>query len=385
MTRTSKYAAKISGDVARERTLRQKTAQDAAFGSAVAGQVQIEQAVGNILGAHGVSSIFYNYYIDFGKKLDKLRRTHRAGTLQQEVCAQRQKWISRSLSSAILDELINVFIPGFSCIPMACDYPDEADVKVGVTYSFGTKTGTYTCPGCDYPDAGGVLDGVVYAFGTMVGEYVCPAADYPGVGDVLNGVVYAFGTMTGTYVCPAVDYPVVGDVVKGVVYAGGTMTGTFDEGLPWTGQTVSYAANDDGAYQKGHTTDRPEPGARFTDNGDGTITDHATGLMWEKAVSAGTYSWTNAMPYAEAQTTAGHTDWRLPNINEMLSIADYSRFNPSVNSTFFPGAASTTFWSSTTAKSNTAWAWRITYNAPSLGISDKTGANNVRCVRLGGP
>ncbi|MCK5832803.1 DUF1566 domain-containing protein [bacterium] len=63
----------------------------------------------------------------------------------------------------------------------------------------------------------------------------------------------------------------------------------------------------------------------FSDNGDGTLTDSATGLMWQKGHSAGSMSWEDALEYAETLTVAGHDDWRLPNAKGLQSILDYSR------------------------------------------------------------
>ena len=63
----------------------------------------------------------------------------------------------------------------------------------------------------------------------------------------------------------------------------------------------------------------------FTSNGDGTITDSATGLMWQQSDNGTTYDWQNALSYAENITLAGHSDWRLPNAKELQSIVDYTR------------------------------------------------------------
>ena len=188
-----------------------------------------------------------------------------------------------------------------------------------------------------------------------------------------------------TCIVMACDYPPVEKVDKGTVYDYGAKTGTLDRGLPWTGQTLSYAANDDGAYQKGHTTDRPIPGARFTDNGDGTVTDNATGLMWEKVPSAANKTFAEALLYAEAQTTGGHTDWRLPNINELLSILDYSRISPVLDTAFFTKATSGYCVSSTTNAVTTTKYWAVyeTYGYNTVLL--KTVGKNVRCVRLGKP
>ncbi|CAN0588928.1 unnamed protein product, partial [Laminaria digitata] len=63
----------------------------------------------------------------------------------------------------------------------------------------------------------------------------------------------------------------------------------------------------------------------FVDNGDETITDRATGLMWEQYDSGVGMDWQEALSYAEGATTGGHQDWRLPNIKELQSIVDYGK------------------------------------------------------------
>lgn len=63
----------------------------------------------------------------------------------------------------------------------------------------------------------------------------------------------------------------------------------------------------------------------FIDNGDGTISDHATGLMWLKDDNGEGLNWKDALAYAEHLTFAGHDDWRLPNAKELQSLLDYSR------------------------------------------------------------
>jgi len=64
---------------------------------------------------------------------------------------------------------------------------------------------------------------------------------------------------------------------------------------------------------------------RFRDNRDGTITDAATGLTWQKADAGKTMDWKAALAHAESLELAGHSDWRLPNVKELQSIVDYSR------------------------------------------------------------
>ncbi|MCX5859353.1 MAG: DUF1566 domain-containing protein, partial [Proteobacteria bacterium] len=66
----------------------------------------------------------------------------------------------------------------------------------------------------------------------------------------------------------------------------------------------------------------------FVDNGDATITDRATGLMWAKGDSAQGLNWQEALAWVQtknAENYLGHNDWRLPNAKELQSILDYTR------------------------------------------------------------
>lgn len=77
----------------------------------------------------------------------------------------------------------------------------------------------------------------------------------------------------------------------------------------------------------------------FIDNGDGTISDLATGLMWQQADDGNTRNWEDALEYSENLQYAGYTDWRLPNAKELHSIVDYTRCpditnSPAINALF---------------------------------------------------
>src|SRR5207244_11210691 len=103
----------------------------------------------------------------------------------------------------------------------------------------------------------------------------------------------------------------------------------------------------------------------YTDNGDGTITDNNTGLMWEKLSMDGsvhdvsnTYTWANAFAQHVATLNgtsfAGHTDWRVPNVKELQNIVP--AVSPAFNNNCTSGCtvltcsctASSGYWSSTT-------------------------------------
>jgi hypothetical protein len=63
----------------------------------------------------------------------------------------------------------------------------------------------------------------------------------------------------------------------------------------------------------------------LVDNGDGTVTDRTTGLMWQQGDSGKGLNWQEALAYAEGLELAGHDDWRLPNVKELESLVDYTR------------------------------------------------------------
>ena len=118
----------------------------------------------------------------------------------------------------------------------------------------------------------------------------------------------------------------------------------------------------------------------FIDNGDGTITDTDTGLMWQKDTAPGAYTWQQALSYCENLTLAEHNDWRLPNRNELQSLIDYSRYNPSINTTFFPNTGNR-YWSSTTLALNAPGALIVVFVGGFVSGDYKSERICVRAVR----
>jgi hypothetical protein len=121
--------------------------------------------------------------------------------------------------------------------------------------------------------------------------------------------------------------------------------------------------------------------SHFTSNGNGTVTDANTGLMWQQAEVTPTMTWDAALTYCESLSLDNHADWRLPNIKELHSISDDTRFNPSINTTYFPGAQATRYWSSTTLFGPAVSAWFVDFTSGLASYNDKTGQLPVRCVR----
>ncbi|MCP3925461.1 MAG: DUF1566 domain-containing protein [Desulfobacterales bacterium] len=120
----------------------------------------------------------------------------------------------------------------------------------------------------------------------------------------------------------------------------------------------------------------------FQDNGDGTVADRETGLVWEQG-TGGAMTWENALIYCESLSLGGKDDWRLPSRNELQSIIDYTTNNPSVDIIFFPDTELLFYWSSTTDVSQSARAWYIDFENGDVSFTDKTNSYYVRAVRSG--
>lgn len=96
---------------------------------------------------------------------------------------------------------------------------------------------------------------------------------------------------------------------------------------------------------------------RFVDNGDGTVSDLATGLMWARSDSGKAMSWQESLAYCATLTLAGHHDWRLPDAKQLQSIVDYTRApdardpvqrGPAIAPIFQMTDGESWFWTSTT-------------------------------------
>jgi hypothetical protein len=176
-------------------------------------------------------------------------------------------------------------------------------------------------------------------------------------------------------------------------------------GFPATGQTTSYAPGDDGATRSGMALS-------FTDNGDGTITDNVTGLMWEKKSRDGSlhdreksftwapgtgsiWEWIGQVNAENGKGFADHTDWRIPNVKELDSIVDYGFASPTASAEFnmsCTGSCGVTtcsctktsgYWSATTLPSLTTSAFVVRFSDGKISDSDKTMTAFARAVRGG--
>lgn len=139
------------------------------------------------------------------------------------------------------------------------------------------------------------------------------------------------------------------------------------------------------------------PPAILTDNGDGTVTDDITGLIWQKQADGTKRTWEEALTYCQDLPLPG-SGWRLPNVKELASILDVPNHGPTLNNTDYfseelayaasstgvaPAPTDTDYWSSTTDTSNTTRAYSVNFYYGQVESYDtfKTDTLYTRCVR----
>lgn len=154
-----------------------------------------------------------------------------------------------------------------------------------------------------------------------------------------------------------------------------------------TGQTTSYLVGDDGQYQAGVRW----TSSRFIDNGDGTVTDSLTGLVWLKdAGCLGVQDWSASLAAASSLSDgvcdltdrSAPGEWRLPNVLEMFSLVDLGEHTPALPvSNPFIGIVSEFHWTSTTLNNANARGRTLDVGFGNIDQSDKSNLHYVWPVR----
>ena len=149
-----------------------------------------------------------------------------------------------------------------------------------------------------------------------------------------------------------------------------------------TGLTTSYRTGDDGFHESGLDFD-------YTNNGNGTITDNITGLMWisDPINNVGepfdaTMPFTTALMNTSALSYAGHSDWRVPNFHELTTLLRFGGSTPFISDpTLFHVEGSTSYWTSTSHIHDDTRAWVIRFDRMSISHMGKSSQYWVRPVR----
>ena len=160
--------------------------------------------------------------------------------------------------------------------------------------------------------------------------------------------------------------------------------GTYTYSTLKTGQTTIFDLFDEGFY-------RPGVERGYQDNGDGTITDFYSGLIYQKC-SAGqnnvtncsgtatTSNWSNSLTYCNSLNLAGKT-WRLPTQKELSDLVPFNLSFPAIHSAYFPSTQNSSYWTSTNVASNSLNAWSLNFMDGSLNNSfNKSTSLYTRCV-----
>jgi hypothetical protein len=276
------------------------------------------------------------------------------------------------------------------CYKVSCPKLDPPEANQTVTDQFGThaltklKTSMLCTPA--------IIGSSYCGDGTVDANEDCDLTNLNG------GTCVTAGFGSGTLACgPGCRYD-----------TSGCTEGKF----PASGQTTCYNAAGSAIACAGTGQDgEKQAGANlaYNDNGDGTVTDLDTGLMWEKQSDDGTFNdrdqlftWATAPGHITTLNTnnfAGHNDWRMPNARELLSIVNYGVANPAITAAAFHSncfgtctvlncscTAFFAYWTSTTVTNLPNSAFAVNFTDGTVGVFTKNASFTaaVRGVR-GGP
>ncbi|MCW5211544.1 DUF1566 domain-containing protein [Desulfobulbus sp. TB] len=140
------------------------------------------------------------------------------------------------------------------------------------------------------------------------------------------------------------------------------------------------------------------PNSQLIDNGNGTITDLKTGLMWKQCLegvsgsscetgSPDFFTWQEALQRPglvnNAGGFAGYTDWRLSNVKELISIVEEQCTYPTINLARFPNTPSSFVWSGSPFAVFSDSAWYVNFRYGDSGAYFRNANYAVRLVRGG--
>ena len=282
-------------------------------------------------------------------------------------------------------------------------------ILVGVTAVYAGAINKLVPPGSVSNTMYSLTDIYNLAQGTTTDEGTGEIEATPAVGNTGHTLTEVYTTLSTEIAKLTPSVLVSGNTIFGV--EGEATTGSTVSSSPLkTGQThCNQFADDYNEANQVPCTDTNQDGesqrgvARsYTDNSNGTITDNSTNLIWQKCSDGQTETDCSggsavaelfddgngvspAINYCENLSLAGYTDWHLPNVNELQSLADYGKVNPSIDTTYFPNTQSAYYWSSTAYQNYANGAWIVNFGDGNVYIGSMDNNYFVRCVRENNP
>jgi hypothetical protein len=112
-----------------------------------------------------------------------------------------------------------------------------------------------------------------------------------------------------------------------------------------------------------------------------SVRDTKTGLVWQRNVDAETQNSAGAGSYCVALVIDGEVDWRVPTLEELQSLVDYTRVSPAMDTNAFPAAPPDTFWSSTALAGSMDSSWYVDFKDGAMYGGPASDMRRIRCVR----
>ena len=120
---------------------------------------------------------------------------------------------------------------------------------------------------------------------------------------------------------------------------------------------------------------------RFEKNRD-LVYDSKTKLTWQSSPSNQRFNWSDAQNYCKNLNYGSQNDWRLPNIYELKSLVDYTKYNPAIVTNLIDiDTGYSYYWSSSKYIDNSSGAWDVNFERGNDGWDDKSDENLALCVR----
>jgi len=115
---------------------------------------------------------------------------------------------------------------------------------------------------------------------------------------------------------------------------------------------------------------------RFEKRGD-EVYDSDTKLAWQRVPSSNQYKWQQAIKYCQSMGNR----WRLPNLYELKSLVDYSRYNPAISTDLIEIKTDDSYWTSSVYKNSSSSAWIVSFRSGNDFWYDKSFKDYALCVR----